>query len=347
MLRPSTPSAPSLAVRAVRAAPLSLLTQYERRAEQPIGAFKAGVIRDVLARQAQVPEHHQLLWGRFLTALEQRGSDGRSLVLCAVLANFVALVVFDDPDDLAAAAGLGERLGADRVGRLQHRVARMLETRADLPWTTAVARRLLAPMLAQRTADGTGTGDGTGDGSGDGTGSGTGEGDEVVAGCLELGRELLFQPIDPQPVGVAVDEVVPIDSADELVTLLEQGSLVEWRRHLQRLATSPWGPYAESISELADAADRPAIHTVLAWCRAWGHDREREQIARHVQHLVAVSGVSQRQFAARIGTSPSRLSSYIRGSVTPSAALFLRIQRASRALQVPAAAGPAPTSQGA
>ncbi|WP_367262084.1 helix-turn-helix domain-containing protein [Pimelobacter simplex] len=56
----------------------------------------------------------------------------------------------------------------------------------------------------------------------------------------------------------------------------------------------------------------------------------------------------QRQFAARIGTSPSRLSSYIRGSVTPSAALFLRIQRASRALQVPAAAaGPAPTSQGA
>ncbi|MCG8154573.1 helix-turn-helix domain-containing protein, partial [Pimelobacter simplex] len=228
----------------------------------------------------------------------------------------------------------------DRVGRLQHRVARMLETRADLPWTTAVARRLLAPMLAQRTADG--------DGEGTGAGTGDGEGDDVVAGCLELGRELLFQPIDPQPVGVAVDEVVPIDSADELVTLLEQGSLVEWRRHLQRLATSPWGPYAESISELADAADRPAIHTVLAWCRAWGHDREREQIARHVQHLVAVSGVSQRQFAARIGTSPSRLSSYIRGSVTPSAALFLRIQRASRALQVPAAAaGPAPSSQGA
>ncbi|WP_377323489.1 helix-turn-helix domain-containing protein [Pimelobacter simplex] len=340
MLRPSTPSAPTPAVPAVRAAPFSLLTQYERRAEQPIGAFKAGVIRDVLGRQDQVPEHHQLLWGRFLTVLEQRGSDGRSLVLCAVLANFVALVVFDDPDDLAAAAGLGERLGADRVGRLQHRVARMLETRADLPWTTAVARRLLAPMLAQRTADG--------DGEGTGAGTGDGEGDDVVAGCLELGRELLFQPIDPQPVGVAVDEVVPIDSADELVTLLEQGSLVEWRRHLQRLATSPWGPYAESISELADAADRPAIHTVLAWCRAWGHDREREQIARHVQHLVAVSGVSQRQFAARIGTSPSRLSSYIRGSVTPSAALFLRIQRASRALQVPAAAaGPAPSSQGA
>lgn len=331
MLRPSTPSDPASTVPAVSPARFPLLLQYERRAEQSIGAFEAGVIRDVLARQAQVPEHHQLLWGRFLTVLEQRGSDGRSLALCAVLANFVALVVFDDPDDLAVAAGLGEQLGADRVGRLQHRVARSLETRADLPWTTIVARRLLAPMLAQRTADDAGQHDG------------------VVAGCIDLGRELLFQPIDPQPIGVGLGEVVPVDSADELVALLEQGSLVEWRQHLQRLATSPWGPYAESISDLADAAGRPAIHTVLAWCRAWGHEREREQIARHVQHLVALSGVSQRQFAARIGTSPSRLSSYIRGSVTPSAALFLRIQRASRALQVPATgADPAePSSQGA
>ncbi|WP_215815355.1 helix-turn-helix domain-containing protein [Pimelobacter sp. 30-1] len=321
MLRPSSPTP-------AHHAPPVLLTHYQRRAAQPIGAVKAGIVRDVLARHAQVGEHHQVLWSRMLVVLEQRGSDGRSLALCAVLANFVALVVFDDPDDLAAAARLGERLDPDRVGRLQQRVSRMLDVRADLPLTTAVARRLLAPLLEQRDPS-----------------AEVPEG--VAADCVELGRELLFQTIDVVPSTVAVDEVIPVDSADELVRLLDHGSVVEWRRHLQRLATSPWGPYAESIAELAAVAGRPAIGTVLAWCRAWGHEREREQIARHVQHLVAVSGASQRQFAARIGTSPSRLSSYIRGSVTPSAALFLRIQRASRALEAMTGAEPESSSRGA
>jgi transcriptional regulator with XRE-family HTH domain len=48
---------------------------------------------------------------------------------------------------------------------------------------------------------------------------------------------------------------------------------------------------------------------------------------------VSASGITQRQFAQWVGTSPSRLSSYVSGSVTPSASLMLRIARTSRLLQ--------------
>jgi transcriptional regulator with XRE-family HTH domain len=61
--------------------------------------------------------------------------------------------------------------------------------------------------------------------------------------------------------------------------------------------------------------------------------REREVVAAEVRRLRAASGVSGREFAARIGTWPSRLSTYASGKVVPSAALMVRMRqvRSSRA----------------
>ena len=68
-------------------------------------------------------------------------------------------------------------------------------------------------------------------------------------------------------------------------------------------------------------------------CRDHNKEREREQVAEEVRRLVSASGVTQRQFAQWVGTSPSRLSTYVSGSVTPSASLMLRMARTSRLLQ--------------
>lgn len=54
---------------------------------------------------------------------------------------------------------------------------------------------------------------------------------------------------------------------------------------------------------------------------------EREAVAAEVRRVVARSGLSKAQFAARIGTSASRLSTYLSGKVTPSAALMVRMRR--------------------
>jgi transcriptional regulator with XRE-family HTH domain len=46
-----------------------------------------------------------------------------------------------------------------------------------------------------------------------------------------------------------------------------------------------------------------------------------------VRTLVAGSGLSKRDFAERIGTSRSRLSTYLSGKVVPSATLMVRMRR--------------------
>ena len=55
-------------------------------------------------------------------------------------------------------------------------------------------------------------------------------------------------------------------------------------------------------------------------------------MASEVRRLIAASSLSRREFAARIGTSASRLSTYANGKVTPSAALMVRMRRAAGAV---------------
>ena len=56
---------------------------------------------------------------------------------------------------------------------------------------------------------------------------------------------------------------------------------------------------------------------------------ERALVAEEVRQLVDVSGLSLTEFASRMGTSVSRLSTYRSGRVTPSAALMTRMRRVS------------------
>jgi transcriptional regulator with XRE-family HTH domain len=46
-----------------------------------------------------------------------------------------------------------------------------------------------------------------------------------------------------------------------------------------------------------------------------------------VRHAIESSGLTAADFAASIGTSASRLSTYANGKVIPSAAMLLRIER--------------------
>ncbi|TQK71232.1 MULTISPECIES: helix-turn-helix domain-containing protein [unclassified Nocardioides] len=226
---------------------------------------------------------------------EEHGGTGTA-AFCAVLAGFLALAVLDDPVDLARAAALTQALGEERVAQRLQRAARLVDLDPDLPLTTVVVHRLLA--------------------------------EETTAG---VGRALLFQDLDVQ---VAPEDRVTVRAARaDLVAFGRGGSVAAGRRGLGMLAASPWGPAAEELVEEADDADLEVVATLLGWCRSWRTDRDRVLVGRQVQRLVAVSGVSQRRFAARIGTSPSRLSSYVGGSVTPSATMLLRIQRSARAFQ--------------
>jgi len=62
------------------------------------------------------------------------------------------------------------------------------------------------------------------------------------------------------------------------------------------------------------------LEGVVARARKLAADSERADVASEVQTLVARSGLSRQDFAERIGTSRSRLSTYMSGQVVPSAA---------------------------
>lgn len=69
------------------------------------------------------------------------------------------------------------------------------------------------------------------------------------------------------------------------------------------------------------------MERIIEKARAESSEAERRVVADEVAALVASSGLSRKEFAERIGTSTSRLSTYESGKVVPSAALMVRMRR--------------------
>jgi ribosome-binding protein aMBF1 (putative translation factor) len=69
------------------------------------------------------------------------------------------------------------------------------------------------------------------------------------------------------------------------------------------------------------------LEGVVSRARKLAADSEREDVASEVRELVGRSGLSKQDFAGRIGTSRTRLSTYMSGKVVPSAALMVRMRR--------------------
>jgi DNA-binding transcriptional regulator YiaG len=112
---------------------------------------------------------------------------------------------------------------------------------------------------------------------------------------------------------------------------LERGDIQEWRRLTAEINRRPWGWTARQVEEVLSHS-RPygvaeLMESVIARARARTEDDERRTVAAEVRQAIADSGLTRTEFAARIGTSTSRLSTYATGKVTPAATLMLRIRR--------------------
>ena len=137
---------------------------------------------------------------------------------------------------------------------------------------------------------------------------------------------LTFRNVDVSPA-------TPVSAwpLEAIQTALERGGLADWRRLAAATQAEPWGPVARRVEEVL-AYSRPygvaaAFERAIAQSRAAAEAAEREAVAVEIRGLVDRSGLSQAKFASRIGTSASRLSTYVGGKVTPSAALLLRMRR--------------------
>lgn len=118
---------------------------------------------------------------------------------------------------------------------------------------------------------------------------------------------------------------------EALVACIERGLVADWQPIFAELRKHPWGELARRVDFYTAHGDDPAATRLfgLAVVRARqdAEAAERNEVAGRIRAAVTASGLSARAFAAEIGTSSSRLSTYASGRVTPSAAMLVRIER--------------------
>jgi DNA-binding transcriptional regulator YiaG len=134
-------------------------------------------------------------------------------------------------------------------------------------------------------------------------------------------------------ITASVDDPVETWPFEGILAAVERGTLPDWRRLAAAIRADPWGPVAQQVLEAIELS-RPygtseLLSAVIDRARQDAADAEREEVAGEIRALIARSGLSQQDFALRLGTSRTRLSTYMSGKVTPSAALMVRMRHAA------------------
>ena len=228
-----------------------------------------------------------------------------------VLVNMLSVIARGDAQDYEQTAALTRRFGHELVAEVQDGFDDLLEIGPHLPCTTATIVRLSRrSQIRDLLLD---------------AGRSELEAEQVAAGCATAAFWLLLAGVDGSRPGP-----MPTSAVD-LQRVVEKRGADIWRRMLANVAVNPWGPGVAQLADLARTAGLPGAADAIEGCakvyRKRIEEAERLEVAREIRRLVSISGCTQRQFAKYLGTSPSRLSTYVNGLVTPSAAMMYRINR--------------------
>jgi DNA-binding transcriptional regulator YiaG len=140
---------------------------------------------------------------------------------------------------------------------------------------------------------------------------------------------LAFRNID-------VDPSAPVEEwgFEGLLAAVDRGQPADWSRIAAAVHRDPWGTVARLLEdEVLDAAEDSgvagALRANIALQRSRAEQGEREEVRRELAALVEASGLSQGAFAQRLGTSRTRLNTYLSGRVVPSATVLVRARSVS------------------
>ncbi len=137
---------------------------------------------------------------------------------------------------------------------------------------------------------------------------------------------LLFRSVDV-PAGAPLSQW-PYEA---IVTVIERGTVGDWVQITAEIDRDPWGEVARQVEEFLSYERpwgvAPLLERAIVRARREAEERERAAVITNVRDLIARSGLSMDDFARRIGTSRTRLSTYRSGRVTPSATLVERMRQ--------------------
>ena len=120
---------------------------------------------------------------------------------------------------------------------------------------------------------------------------------------------------------------------EALVAVIDRGLVPDWKPVFAEIRRSPWGTVARRVERYLTYREPDGAGALFALAiehaRAQADDSDRAEVAARVRAAVERSGLTRARFAQLVGTSASRLSTYLSGTVTPSAAMLLRMERAT------------------
>ncbi len=131
---------------------------------------------------------------------------------------------------------------------------------------------------------------------------------------------------------VSVDPAAPVEQwpHEAIETVLDRGSLSDWRRLARCIREDPWGPVARSVEAIAEWDDHYGVdrlmRRVIDRARSDVDARGRARYAERIRRARESTGLSQRDLARLAGTSASRLSNYENAKVAPTTDVLGRIE---------------------
>jgi DNA-binding transcriptional regulator YiaG len=140
------------------------------------------------------------------------------------------------------------------------------------------------------------------------------------------------------------DSAAPVDlwPAEAIETVIDRGSLSDWRRLAAAIRHNPWGPAARTAETVVAWGEHYGVDVVMASVIAKAREdvalRGRVKYAERIRSWRARTGMTLRQFAREAGTSASRLSDYENAKVAPTTDVLGRLERVAARTATPSPA---------
>lgn len=130
-------------------------------------------------------------------------------------------------------------------------------------------------------------------------------------------------------------EVTPDDPVDRwgvegILAAIDRGGADDWREVIVAIEAAPYGPVAADLEEALELAESRGAAALLRGALERARQTPEERVTDRLRRLAFETDLSQGDLAARIGTSRTRLNSYLTGAVMPSAALVERVAEVVR-----------------
>ncbi|WP_217428638.1 helix-turn-helix domain-containing protein [Microlunatus speluncae] len=128
------------------------------------------------------------------------------------------------------------------------------------------------------------------------------------------------------------DDPVEHWGVEGILAAIDRGGMHLWRRIADAVAADPQGEVAADLEQALTGAESRSSAAVLRLVLDAARETSEQRVARRVREAVGSTTLSQAEFAGRLGTSASRLSTYATGRVVPSAVMLDRIERLAQDL---------------